>query len=524
MRFLRQNRTLTLRSRQCSFAIIVMLTLLSVVFCLLGSIGVYADSGDLPEPEYHEFSDLAGKRVAMMTGAPFEEAVSSREPNVGEFQYFTSMPDMKLALVGGKIDAYIMNNAVGTLASNMDPRVTLFPEPLGEMPYGLAFKKGDPDCAVWNAAYQNIDQSVIDAVWDKWTGSDESVKVLPAQDWPGTNGTVVVAACDTLMPMSYSGENGQLIGMEEEVVLLIAKELDYHVEFQGMEFSAVMPTVQSGKAKIGIGSILVNDERREIVDFIEYYPGSIVLMVRSAEQQTAEQATFLDALKGSLERTFVTDNRYQLILSGLLVTVVVAVLSGAFGTLLGFGLVLVRRKNHPVLNKIIDIYGSLINGIPVVVILMVLYYIIFGAVDAPAAAVAVIGFTLVFGSRSFATIWNAVKAVDGGQMEAALALGYSEKLAFRRVILPQAKGVYMAPLRTQLVALLKETSIAGYITVLDLTRAGDIIRGRTLEAFFPLIAIAAIYFLLTWLFTRLLTALIHAIEKKEESRIIKGVD
>ena len=121
-------------------------------------------------------------------------------------------------------------------------------------------------------------------------------------------------------------------------------------------------------------------------------------------------------------------------------------------------------------------------------------------------------------------IWNAVCAVDGGQREAALALGYDEALAFSQVILPQSRGLYQQLLHSQFILLMKETSVAGYITVLDLTRAGDLIRSRTMEAFFPLIAIAVIYFVLTLLLTKAVGLIDLQIERQHDSRKIRGVD
>ena len=109
-------------------------------------------------------------------------------------------------------------------------------------------------------------------------------------------------------------------------------------------------------------------------------------------------------------------------------------------------------------------------------------------------------------------------------MEAALSLGYTERDAFREIIFPQARPVYLPLLQAQFVNLLKETSIAGYITVVELTRAGDLIRSRTMEAFFPLIAIALIYLLLTWLLTKAVGLIDLYFERKRESRRIEGVD
>ncbi|MBO5610333.1 MAG: ABC transporter permease subunit [Eubacterium sp.] len=475
------------------------------------------------EPEFDDFSELSGKKIAMLTGAPFEELISSKVPNVGEFQYFANMPDMELALKSKKIDAYLMNNAIAELTTNVDDEQALFSEPLADSEFGFAFKKGSKERDKWQEAYDNLDDELIDELWDKWTGSDYSAKTIPEQDWPGKNGTVKVATCDTLEPMCYLGDDGQLVGFDIEVMLLIAKELDVHVEFIGMEFAAIMPYVQSGKADAACGSIIVTDERKESMDFVNYHYAAFVLVVR-AVNSGSEKLSFWDGIKSSFNKTFIRGKRYKLILEGLGRTLIIAVLSGALGTLLGFLLVFARRRNNRVVNRLIAMYKGLITGVPVVVILMLLYYVLFGKTDISAVIVAIIGFTIIFGSRAFGLIWNAVENVDKGQREAALALGYSESKAFRRVVLPQARGIYFPVLKTQLVMLLKETSIAGFITVVDLTRAGDLIRSRTMEAFFPLIAIAIIYFLLTFILAKILGLVDKRFVKKRKNVRIKGVD
>ena len=484
---------------------------------------VRAKEKTVTAPEFSSFADLDGKTVAMLAGAPFEEMVREKNPDIGGVQYFATVADMQLALQTGKIDAFVTNNAVAAMLSNQDIGLAVFPESLGDTYYGFAFKKGDPLRDEWQAAYDSLDQERISELWDIWLGTDDSKKVLPAQDWSGANGTIKVASCDSLPPMSYAGENGEPTGFDIAVLLEMAKVLDVHLDFTGLEFSGIMAEVESGKAQVGNGSIMMTEERKALMDFVPYHEASFVLIVRAAEQ-TVEQPTFADSLKASFERTFITDARWKMILLGLLRTVIIAICAGVLGTLLGFGLVLLRHQNNAVTNKLIAVYSSLITGIPVVVILMVLYYIVFGKLDAPAMVVAIIGFTVIFGARAYGLIWNAVTAVDTGQREAALALGYSEKLAFRRVILPQSRSLYFQPLKIQMVMLLKETSVAGYITVLEMTRAVDLVRSRTMEAFFPLITAAAIYFVLTWLLTKLISTAEQYLEKKHEQRKIKGVD
>ena len=478
-------------------------------------------------PEFQTFEELGGKTISMLTGAPFEELISSKVSDVKEFTYYQSMPDMMLAIRAGKTDAGFLNNAVAELAANREEDLEVFPESLGDTTFGLGFPKGSDKYEAWQKAYDSIPKETLDSLWSKWTGADDSIKTLPSQDWAGTNGTVQVAACDALEPMSYVGQDGQLLGLDIEVILLIAKELDVHVEFTPMDFSAVLSTLGSGKADVGCGSIVVTDERKESMDFIEYLPASYVLIVRSVEAGTAKQTDSDDGdgIASSFYKTFVREDRYKLFLSGILTTVIITVLSIIFGTALGFAVYMCCRKNGRISTAITGFCAWLIQGMPVVVLLMILYYIIFAKADISGTAVAVIAFTLVFGFGVFGLLHNGVGTIDKGQTEAAYALGYGDVRTFFRIILPQVVPHILPAYKGEIVALLKATAIVGYIAVQDITKMGDIVRGRTYEAFFPLIAVAIMYFILAAILkfiVRRVEVLINPRRRKREN-ILKGV-
>ena len=127
---------------------------------------------------------------------------------------------------------------------------------------------------------------------------------------------------------------------------------------------------------------------------------------------------------------------------------------------------------------------------------MILFYIVFGKSDINGVYVAVIGFVMTFASFVFGQLEITVENVDSGQTEAAYALGYSRNQTFFRIVLPQAMKMFIPTYSGEIVGLIKATSVVGYIAVNDLTKMGDIIRGNTYEAFFPLIAVAVIYFIL----------------------------
>ncbi|MBE5918118.1 MAG: transporter substrate-binding domain-containing protein [Pseudobutyrivibrio ruminis] len=499
-----------------------------------GKIGLADNTGDeklvvekFPQPEFTEFSDLSGKTVSMLTGAPFEELVKSKNPEVGEFTFFNSMPDMIQALKTQKTDAFLTNNAVGQLVLNRNPEIVLFPQSLQDGEFGIAFSKGDSRRDEWQAAFNEIPQSDIQAAWDKWTGEDESIKVLPEQDWEGSNGTVNVAACDTLEPMSYMGGDGKLRGFDLEVILMVAKKLDVKVEFTGMEFSAILAAVQSGKADMGAGSIIITEERAQSVDFLEYYPAAFVLLVRSVtySDTAVEENTIINSIKESFNKTFIREGRWKLFVQGIGITMIITLSAILLGTTLGFTVFMICRNGNPVANTITRFCLWLVQGMPMVVLLMILYYIVFGNISINGITVAVIGFTLTFGAAVYGLLKIGVGTIDNGQYEAAYALGYSNQMTFFKIILPQALPHVLPAYKGEIVGLIKATAIVGYIAVQDLTKMGDIVRSRTYEAFFPLIAITIIYFVLEGIIGLLVSRISINLNPKRRnpSEILKGV-
>lgn len=486
-------------------------------------IGIMVRSEAGEEPEFTTFDELSGKTVSMITGAPFEELVLSYCPHVAEFTNYSNMADMLLNLKQKRTDAALLNNALAALAVNRNDDLVLFPKALKESVFGIAFYKGSMDRESWKEAYDRIPKETVEQLWKKWTGQDESVKAPIAQDWPGNNGKIVVAACDSLEPMSYMGQDGELMGFDVDIVLHMAKEMDVKVEFIPMEFSAVLAYVQSGKALMGIGSIIVTDERREAVDFVEYYPASFVLVVRKAKASINAES-FWDSISNSFEKTFIRENRWKLFVKGVLTTLIITACSIILGTTLGFLVFMLCRKGNVVANGITGVCTRLIQGMPMVVLLMILYYIIFGKVAIDGIIVSIIGFTLTFASSVIGLLRIGVGAVDIGQYEAAYALGYPDHKIFFKIILPQALPHVMNAFKGEVVGLIKATAIVGYIAVQDLTKIGDVVRSRTYDAFFPLIAIAVIYFALEMLFGFCISRIKLSDRNNKKIKMLKGVN
>lgn len=195
---------------------------------------------------------------------------------------------------------------------------------------------------------------------------------------------------------------------------------------------------------------------------------------------------------------FIKDDRWQYITNGLWVTIQITVLAVLVGIVIGF-LVAIIRSTHDktgkmkVANFICRIYLTVIRGTPVVVQLLIIYYGIFASVNINKMIVAVIAFGINSGAYVAEIVRSGIMSIDKGQFEAGRSLGFNYAQTMIYIIIPQAFKNVLPALGNELIVLLKETSVSGYIAMEDLTKGGDIIRSRTYDAMMPLLAVAIIY-------------------------------
>ena len=200
------------------------------------------------------------------------------------------------------------------------------------------------------------------------------------------------------------------------------------------------------------------------------------------------------------------DGRWLYLWHGLEVTLVLTVLSLLLGTIIGLVVALLRTSTIKPLNWIGKIYVDIIRGTPLLVQLLIMYYVVFGSYQfMPKIFVAAIAFGINSGAYIGEIIRGGIESVDKGQMEAARSLGFSRWQAMRLVILPQALKSSLPALISEFIALLKETSVVGWIGLNDIMRGADNIRFQTATAFQSLFAAAVMYLALTAIFTRVMT-------------------
>ena len=211
-------------------------------------------------------------------------------------------------------------------------------------------------------------------------------------------------------------------------------------------------------------------------------------------------------------RNFINGDNSHYIADGLVTTIQITFFAVLVGIVIGFIVGIIRStydKTHrlKILNFICNVYLTVIRGTPVLVQLLIIYYVIFASVRIDKVLVAVLAFGINSGAYVAEIFRSGIMSIDNGQFEAGRSLGFNYPQTMWYIIMPQAFKNVLPALCNEFIALLKETSIAGYIGLQDLTKGGDIIRSRTYDAFMPLIAVAVIYLVMVMIFTKLVNML-----------------
>lgn len=226
----------------------------------------------------------------------------------------------------------------------------------------------------------------------------------------------------------------------------------------------------------------------------------------------------MNAWLDKMYATFIETGHYKMMLDGLLTTLLITVCALLIGLLIGTVIAVVKYFAEEVkalkpLAAICDIYVTVIRGLPVVVLLLIFFFVVM--TSASGVAVAILTFGINSGAYMAELIRSGINAVDKGQMEAGRSLGMSRGQAMRVVIFPQAIRYILPAIGNELIALLKETSVAGYVAVVDLTRAGNLVRNNTYDAINPLMVVALVYLTIVLLLSVLLKRLERRLAKSD---------
>jgi len=468
--------------------------------------------------------DIKDKRIGIFSGTVHDAFITRTYPKAKAFMY-DNTSDMVLSLKTGKIDAAMLESITANIILRHNPDLGLLSDDVFTMPLGVGFRKDTPALRdEFNNFLKEIRQDgVYDEMSKRWFVDDAEKAVMPPFKNPVSDKKLVVAVSVEDLPY-VAAMNGDYVGFDIEMIKRFAERANYNLEIITVDFSALIAALVSGKVDIITDGIAISEERAKQIDFSDAYANfktAVIVTKKNLASYdgvgiTPVKTSFLKSVSNSFYSNIILEKRYLLIIDGLKITVIISILAAIIGTLIGGLICFMRMSKRKVLSVAAGLFINLIRGTPVLVLLMIIFYVIFASTNINPVIVAVIAFGINFGAYVSEMFRTSIQSVDKGQAEAGIATGFTKVQTFVHIIMPQALRHVLPVYKGEFISLLKMTSIVGYIAVQDLTKASDIIRSRTFDAFFPLIMAAVLYIIIAWLLTWALSCLEISVDPKRK--------
>ena len=410
-----------------------------------------------------------------------------------------SESDAVQAVRQGLADVYVSDEVMLTTADQQ--RLGMRQAFRGDECFDVAFaiRKGNSELV--SRLNEFIASAPLDSITEYWIHGGPEATEPPYVIKPDAKPLRCICGVN-LAPVCFIGAGGEWQGIDADVLRRFAHSQGRPFEMSFQEVSAAVIAIQTGQADVFSSFLFITDERKKSMDFtIPYYqchPGYFVADAGNSARMSHRERWKMNLL---------AENRWRLITDGLVETIIITVFSILLGTILGAGVCACRRSRSRWLKKSADVYSDFINGIPTLVLLLIMFYVVLASSGLSATVVAIITFALCLASSTGNIFDSAISSVPIGQTEAGLSLGFTPLKTFTGIVFPQALQKGLPLYIGECVSLLKSTSIVGYIAIADLTRASDLIRSRTFDALIPLLIVTILYFLLAWLLSKTLSLL-----------------
>lgn len=465
--------------------------------------------------------DIVGKRIGVQLGTTGDLYVSDYEKDGSGtvVERYNKGADAVQALRQGKIDCVVIDEQPAIKFVEQNSGIAILEEEFTLEEYAFVIAKENEELlAKVNAALAELKaEGTLDNIIKNYIGAESEAGKYPYEkkDVVRENGTLTIAT-NAEFPPYESHQNGEIVGIDIDIMQAICDKLGMELKIEDMAFDSIISAVSTGKVDIGASGFTVTEERRKNVNFSDTYTTSKQVIIIADAAAIQETAGFSEKFHDN----FIKEDRYMYLLEGLGNTIVITIFSSVIGVILGFLIAIVRTAHDrngsmAVLDAVCKFYLNIMRGTPVMIQLLIIYYVIFQSVNTGKLMVAIIAFGLNSAAYVAEIVRSGIMAVDIGQFEAGRSLGLNYQQTMICIILPQAIKNILPALCNEFISLLKETSISGYIGLMDLTKGGDIIRSVTYEAFMPLIAVALVYLVMVMGLTKAVNILERRLKKNE---------
>lgn len=497
----------------------IRIAVVTALFGAMMAIGIMGCGESVQTKQIESADDIIGARIGVQLGTTGDIYVSDYEGDEEgtKIERYNKGADAVQALKLGKIDCVVIDEQPAIQYVKQNGNIHIIDEEFTLEDYALCVAKDNTELLdKINTALDKIKaDGTLDSIVKNYIGTEDEVGKYPyvIKDVERNNGTLIIGTNAEFPPYEYY-ENNQIIGIDIDIMHAICDKLGMELKVEDMAFDSIIAAVSSGKVNVGASGFTVTEERKKNVSFSEpYIVSKQVIIVKN------DNNVISGSLKEKLYDNFIKDNRYMYIVKGLGNTLIITLFAIIIGAILGF-LIAIVRTNHDrngglsILNAVCKVYLTVIRGTPVMIQLLIIYYVILASATNK-IMVAAIAFGLNSAAYVAEIVRSGIMSVETGQFEAGRSLGLNYQQTMQCIIMPQAIKNILPALLNEVISLLKETSISGYIGLMDLTKGGDIIRSNTYEAFLPLIAVAIIYLVLVMLLSHGVSKLERRLRRNE---------
>lgn len=481
---------------------------LQAIFCLflLASCVHKHDDADFL---YRNIDDFSGQQVAVCVSSTYDTYLSQHHPDIELFRVAEPTYGV-LPVLEHQVPAVLLGGGLAKAVVRENPNLVMLSEPVFVEEMGIGFnntKLRDDFNDYLEALRASDSLSLLIQKWSDDGGTAEMWGIEPS----GDSGILRIGVTMT-MPYAYL-RGSDYCGIDLELLFSFAARHHLKPQVKILGLTSLVAALSSDKVDVICGGLAITPERADKFFFANSHitssatlvvkrehadPNAITEVIAPEALTAFERGGWWDAVKQSFYHNLIVEKRYMLIVRGMDTTLYISLMSILIGTFLSLFVCFARMNKNRILRYSARVYIALLRGIPQVVLLMIMFYIVFAATNLSSKFVATITFSLYFAASVAEVFRVAIQSIDKGQAEAGRVLGFSRLKTFIYIIFPQALRRILPVYKNEIISLVKITAIVGYVAVQDLTQAGDIIRSRTFEAFFPLILVAVLYFLLAW--------------------------
>ena len=446
-----------------------------------------------------QLTQYVGQRIGVMYGTIFDTFVS-------DILHCTPIyyDDFDLAVVDfntGRINGFMLYHEIALMLNAGVPNlftITELEPPELFFAQNSAIFVNETLLSQFNAFLHEIKvDGTLHSITERWMGETSDLDVeMPYFEDNISNGVLRVATSSRTRPFSYYNNQDDLVGYSIEVVRRFAQSQGLNLVIIHSSLNEIIPFVASGRADIGIDVFQKRDETEVGIHYSDpVYEGTATLITlnRVSEAEPSKLISTINWIKTGIERNFITDNRWRLIVDGFRTTMFISILAHILGSFLACIVSFLSTRKSLIFRGIGTLYYEFIARIPKVVILLITFYIFFARTSFSNVQIAVFAFAMISSVEIANVIKKAFRKINILEIEAAKSLGFSTYRTYVSVIFPQIIKYGIVGYTKSYISVLEATAIVGYIAIQDLTRAGEIIRSRTFDAFFPLLLVSLIY-------------------------------